>query len=73
MNYIKPIVLKDEGTQTQKHDVIGTADTISVTYIDLTKLISKDPNNTLKIGSDGKLWVRGKCAPPLLRPVADVN
>lgn len=53
----KPIVLNDDGT---KHVALPDGFYIDNASIDKDSLISKDKDNLLKTGSDGKLLVAGK-------------
>ena len=53
----KPIVLSDDGT---KHVALPDGFYIDNASIDKDSLISKDTDNLLKTGSDGKLLVAGK-------------
>lgn len=61
MSQVKPIFLRNENTQTQNHDVGRAEEVIAIDYLDIASMMSKASGNTMKLGSDGLLYVPSCC------------
>lgn len=64
MAIVKPIVLTDEGTATQSHDVLGAGDTLTPDSIP----VSAASGNNLERRADGLFAVSGDSLPPISMP-----